>query len=94
MDGQFIDRSPSPLNEYFRDFSIILLGIKGLGLSVRFSRKRLTSKESAPCTLQFVLVSLPHADRDSESKDDGQALGRVVSILNSLRIRYSYGINT
>jgi hypothetical protein len=37
--GQFIDGSPSPLNESFRDFSIIFPGLKGLGLPVRFSRK-------------------------------------------------------
>jgi hypothetical protein len=42
---QFIDGSPSPLNEYFRDFSIIFLEIKGLGLPVRFSGDRLSSRE-------------------------------------------------
>jgi len=42
---------------------------------------------------RFVLVSLPHPDGNSEGKDDRQALGQVVSVFDSLRIRYSYWIN-
>ena len=84
---QFIDRSPPPLNEYFRDFSIIFPGIKGLGLPVRFSGNGLNPKESERCTHQF--VSVWRSGAECGNKGDGQAVREALLAFGSLSIRYS-----
>jgi hypothetical protein len=92
---QFIDGCPSPLNEYFQDFSIIFLGIKGLGLPVRFTKNGLSSKESEDCTCQFVSGWRSGADRKCcGNKGDGQAVREAALAFGSLSIKYSYLIYT